>query len=430
MNTPLREIGKSIALGCCLSLVAVSALAQEPIRRPFRRIFGTQERPGQVQRLDLRLSGALTYDDSLLADRLPGPTPIQSGTFPYGVADLTYYRHVGRGSLNLNAASSAQYVPKLENRLDRSHSAGLDFTLPVGRNTIRVAQSASYATFASLLGLPGGAIADPGATLPGSQLLSPGESYGVSRSGGWQANTHATFARQFGRRSSLEGRYSLARTDLAELLSTFNSAGFNYGFNLTRQAAVRAGYSYQRGQSEGRADVIFHNVDVGVDYSRRLPGLRNTTLALSSGSAVIDTPEGRELTVLGDVRVVHLMGRTWTSGLGYHRGLEYAGVLGQLISGDSITATLTGLASPRLEVWISSSYSRGNMGTIDAATVISEATIVRVQYALSRRLAFDTEYINYYHSFGARAVLPGSVPPRLSRNAVRAGLTLLLPLGR
>ncbi len=427
-------------LGPILSVVALVCLcappaleAQETVRRPFRRVFGGNPvRPGAEQRLDFRASLTETYDNSLLADGVGGGPQARTGNYPSGSVDLIYTRPLGRGTFNANGASTLQYYPQLDDRLDRSHSGGLDFSLPVGaRTTVRVAQTVSYATFATLLGLPGSVITEPGVSLPGAQLLSPGESYGASNEGGWQFNTHAGLSRQVGRRGSLEGRYGFGRTDLASLPSTFNSAGGSYRYAVTREAALVAGYSYQRGGRGGDTpDVIFHDINLGMDYSRRLPGLRNTTLSFSTGSAVIVTDEGREFSLLGDARLVHLMGRTWTAGMGYHRGIEYAPVLGQLVASQAVTATVNGLPSPRLETWLSTSYSRGNLGSLNGSPITSRTAIARLQYALSSRFAVDTQYIYYFHDLGDSASIPGALTRQMDRSAIRVGLTLLLPVIR
>lgn len=422
-----------IAIVACVAQ-ASAAHAQEATRRPFRRIFGGEpERPGQTNRLDIRLSGAVSYDDQLLAEPSePTEAPAaRGGGFPSGNVIMTYRRGTGAATLDATAATAVQHYSQRDEALNRSHSGGLTLNVPLGRRaTFRIAQTASFATFSTLLGLPGSAIADPGVSLPGGELLDPGESYGVSDNGGWQLNTHAAVSREIGRRGSLEGRYGFARTDLSDLLATFNEAGIRYSHGLTRQAAVVAGYSYQRGRTATTSEVVFHNIDLGLSYSRQLPGLRNTSLSLSTGSALLETSSDREVSLLGDLRLVHLMGRTWTAALGYHRGVEFMSVLGQVVSSDSVTGTMNGFLTPRLETWISTSYSRGNLGSDAGSPLTSFAGIARTQFAISRRLALDAQYIHYFHRFGAAAVLPVPVMQDLQRNAVRVGLTLLLPVVR
>lgn len=423
------------ALLVCLQAAAAFAQDGPAPRRPYRRIFGgAPVRPSSVQQLDVALSAAGTYDDSLLAsgEVTGGETPEQ-GVYPSAGGNLTYRRAIGlTGAFTANVSSAFQYYSQLDDRLDQSHGGGIDLTVPVNpRTTLRVAQTVSWATFSTLLGLPGSVISDPGAGIPGGELLNPGEAYGISDNGGWQFNTHATAARQFGQRNSLEGHFSHSRTDLTDILSTSNEIGARYRYSLSRQAAVVAGYTYQRGHSGiAQTDVIFHDINVGVDYTRRLPGLRNTTVSMATGSTFLRTLTGPEFSFLGDVRLVHLMGRTWSAGAGYHRGLEFVDVLGQAVSADAVTGTLNGFLGPRLESWVSTSYSRGNLGVTDGTPVKSISVIGRVQYALSQKLAVDAQYIYYFHQFDSGAVLPGSVPERLERNAVRAGLTLLLPAVR
>jgi hypothetical protein len=411
-----------------LMVVSTPADAQEPTRRPFRRIFGTTpERPGGTHRLDINFMGVGAYDDNVFAEELPEGDPRfqESGFFPSGTVDLHYTLTSGRARLNVHGATALQYFPQLEggSGIDRSHSGSADFSAPLGpRATFRAAQTVSFADFFTLNGLPGSVIPDPALATPGNALLDPTEAYAVAEDGGWQYHTLVGVTRSIRRSGSIDARYGFSRTDFTSLESNFHDTGLSYSHTLSRSLSLVAGYGYQRGRGTTGETVAFHDVDLGLSYRRALPGLRNTTVDISTGSAITGTAEEREYQLTADARLVHLMGRSWSASAAYRRGVEFLSALGEVVSSDAGTFTLNGFINPALETWVTGRFSQGHLGSRHGPPLKTYSAVARVQYALSRTVAMDAQYLLYSHEFGADATVPEPVTPSVRRQGVRVGV--------
>ena len=424
-------IARIVTVGIILGASASSALAQpdETLRRPFRRLFGATVDPAnRPEGLDLTVTLYEAYDDNILGEELPGGDPRvgTGGAYPGGSVDMTYTHRGRRVSLTTLAGTAAQYYPQLDDQVDRSHNLGIDVGFEMGRRAqLRLSQTASFATYYALLGLPGSTITGPGPVAPGADLLNPNLAFGVSPEGGWSYHSLALLTRQLGRRASFEGRYGVAHTDLTDHRATYQEIGGAYVRTMTRQAALRAGYGYEGRVGTGSEGApVFHHLDLGIDYRRALSRARNTFLSVSTGSGmVVAADASREFRFLADARLLHLMRRSWSTSIGYHRGLEFLGTLSQLVATDAVEATLNGFVNHRLETTISGSYSLGHLGSSSGPPLRTYSGVARLQYGLTRWMALDGRYHYYYYKFSEEDTAPVGVVPTLSRNGVLVGLT-------
>jgi hypothetical protein len=401
-------------------------------RRPFRRIFGAQqELPANAQRLELTVNVSGGYDDSILAQDLQEGDPRQlSGFFPATTADLRYSKRWGTAMLGITGATALQYYPQLEQgeQYDQNYDGGITFEGPIGnRNRISIGHSMAAANFYTLGGLAGEVPDRP--LPPGSELLDPSARFGVSREGGWQSHSRAAFSRLTGRRGRMEFSYGYTQTEFHALSSKFTSAGFRYNHTVSRSATLVAGYTYRRAEPEASDPLTFQDIDVGVDYHRSLGRSRRTSISFSTGTGIVQEETDQEFRVLGQARLSHLIGRSWSASLDYHRGLEFVNTLSELAATDAVTGTLNGFVTPRLETTISTTYSHGYLGGREGAPLTTRAVVTDMQYGLSRHFALQGQYLYYFHRFGVDPVSP-FIAPNLSRQGARVGLTIWLPLIR
>ena len=92
-------------------------------------------------------------------------------------------------------------------------------------------------------------------------------------------------------------------------------------------------------------------------------------------------------------------------------------------------AAVTGYVSRRVDVSLSAAYSSGDSGLNAVQTQFTTYTgDARVRFGLNRILAFNVEYLFYYYKFDNGIPLPPDVPPYLTRNGVRTGLTMFVPV--
>jgi hypothetical protein len=425
-----------LVFGLGLLLVPPVAEAQTAAPRPSRPIFGSgAERPGARQTLDLNATLVEVYDDNVLADQLPGGDPRvgESGFYPMGSVDLQYLRRARQVTVTASAGTGLQYYRQFDNRLDRNHHGALGLEIPLGTRTrVRLDQTAAFATYYTLMGLPGSAVPLPAGSLaPGQELLMPSGEFGVSTAGGWEHHTGAAVTRQIGRGNSLDARYGFVRTNFALQETTRHETGLTYRHSVGRQAALRAGYGYQTGAGALAGEpLVFHNLDFGLDYQRNLTRSRSTSVSLSTGSAIVAGETSSDYRLLADARLIHLMGRSWSSSLGYHRGLEFVGALAQLVASDAVIGTLNGLVSSAVETSLSATYSKGHVGSRHGDPLNTYSIVSRVQYAVSRRLAVDVQYLYYYYRFGEGTLRPIGVAQQMARQSVRGGISFWLPVIR
>jgi hypothetical protein len=433
---PSTVLSSAVVLGLGLLLAPAPLQAQDAPRRPSRQIFGgTAERPGSRQTLDLNGTLVEIYDDNVLAEQLPGGDPRvgEGGFYPMGSVDLQYLRRARQVTVSASAGTGIQYYRQFDNRVDRNHHAAVGIELPLGTRTrIRADQTAAFATYYTLMGLPGSAVQPaPGVLAPGQELLLPSGEFGVSTEGGWEHHTGAVLTREIGRDNSLDARYGFVRTNFARQETTRQEVGFTYRHGVGRQAALRAGYGYQTGAGAIDAEpLVFHNLDFGLEYQRNLTRSRSTSLSVSTGSAIVAGEITRDYRLLADVNLMHLMGRSWSTSLGYHRGLEFVGALAQLVASDAVTGTLNGLVSSALEASLSATYSQGHIGSRHGDPMTTYSVVSRLQYALSRRVALDVQYLYYYYRFGADTFRPIDVAQQMARQSVRGGISLWMPVLR
>jgi hypothetical protein len=209
-------------------------------------------------------------------------------------------------------------------------------------------------------------------------------------------------------------------------------ASGRFSRRVTRDLSLRAGYTFQRGRYGIAAQDLLttQGLDLSVDYRRTLPFSRKTTVGFGSGSALVDgQEEDRRYFVTGYATLRHDMGRGWFIGADYSRAVQLVEGFAAPFLANTVTASLGGFASPRVELYTSGGYSAGDAGFGGGRYEVTQAS-ARLRVALAKYAAVSTEGLLYAHRFPDGAAAPGVFPGRLDRWAVRAGLTLWLPLAR
>jgi hypothetical protein len=137
---------------------------------------------------------------------------------------------------------------------------------------------------------------------------------------------------------------------------------------------------------------------------------------------MVQLPTGLRYDLGGTAALTRLFGRSWSTSLTYDRGAEFVAVLEDVLQSDSLTASLTGFASPRAELTLLASYSSGHLGVRQEAETLTYNGTARVQFGVSRRFAVNTEYQYFLYDFAQSATIPQGLPYGESRHSVRAGL--------
>ncbi len=279
---------------------------------------------------------------------------------------------------------------------------------------------------------------DPGLTVDDDMVLHSSSTVGLSR--------------QLSRQASVSLGYGYDLTRFSDDTRRYTQQHGNIGFRrrLTRHATLRLGYGYRAVDTTQRFDLLLdevtqhrgmHDLDLGVDYSRSLALTmsRRTKVSFSTGSSFVTASDlsvgdipARTRTrffVTGSARLAHEMGRTWNFSLAYARSVGISDLILELVTSDSVRASLSGLIGRRNEVSLSASAVRGHAG-IDRANNDLANYIAGAQWrrALTRHLAALVSYQFYKHEFGDAVHLPFGYPAATDRQGVRFALDVWFPL--
>jgi hypothetical protein len=217
-------------------------------------------------------------------------------------------------------------------------------------------------------------------------------------------------------------------------------AGGRFTYAVTRNARLRFGHTFRHGQITGLPRLREQNLEVGIDYVRPLSRTRKTTLAFSLGPMMADGPTtsgpsleiGRQYAVVADVALNHQVGRSWNLRGTYRRGLGYfEGLQGPVFTG-AYAATAGGFLNRRTDLTLSAAYSTGESTLLLAEPQFTTYTgSGRLRIAMNRNWAAYVEYQFYFYEFGEGSpLLPPGMPSGLTRNGVRTGLTMWIPMRR
>jgi hypothetical protein len=214
-------------------------------------------------------------------------------------------------------------------------------------------------------------------------------------------------------------------------------AGTVLTHSVNRNVSLNIGYTYRRAQYFTGAFPTEHDLIFGLEYDRPLSKTRRTHIRVSAATAMLDgmaPGDGsgalhRQYKGTGDVSVSRQFARTWQVAGAYRRGVDFIEGFATPTLTDGVSVNTTGLLSRRVDFMASASYSVGEpvvLGQTKGYTTY--ATDVRVRRALNADWAVYGEYLYYYYDF-SRTFVPIGVPPAMSRNSVRGGLMLWVPMG-
>ncbi len=444
-------------------LVSAPAWAQRPRPdRAYRGLFGGNGAdPDADQALDVNLSMSGAYDDNVLGDRGFGIDPSfqQSGAYAAGTVSIDYTRHIGRVDVDLSGGSTYRYYPTISllNGASYFESTGLSLKL-TRRMTWRVTESLTYTPYYGL-----GALTALFGTTTAGDLAPIGYSIPLVQRTAVMGFGSTSLDYRLSSRATLSWDGSFAGSNYHDpQYPQFRNwaTGGLYSYRLNPHATLKLGYHFRRGTFGLYANnqpIDSHDLDVGVDYSRPLSASRKTTIGFTTGSTIYSsfdtlaqlsgssaqasTPGGlsaadlylkTHYTFTGSAFLNRQMGRSWNARINYSRGLQYIEAFPNPFFSDSVNASATGFWGTRSRLNFSAAYSNGDVGnTIVSAPRYSLANgLANYQLAVTRFIALFTEYDYYHYTFDQSVVLPAGMSHSLSRNSVRIGANVWLPLLR
>jgi hypothetical protein len=417
--------------------------APPEVRRPFRGLFGGPADPRSKQSLELTASAFGAYDTNVFAATTSQPVapgaPQHPGWYTSANAGLSYARTGDRFTVNVDG-DSALYRYLNPEHLSYMYRAGGGVSTRIGPRThVAIAGDFSYAPQYRL-----GLFFNP-STLTGdaNSFSSVVPDYDLFKLTSYRSSGEASVQQELGRRASLTGFYSVADVNYTNSGNDYRyeAAGIHFSDRLTQHLGYHLGYSYNTAHYTvigGVEPRRINNIDAGVDYGRALSFSRRTTLTFSTGSALVSggqlaTSDSRsfQYRITGTAMLRHEIGRTWTTALGYRRGVDWReGFVDPFLS-DAVTGTFGGLISRRLQFNSGADYAFGNVGFGSSNNGYHSASAkAGLQLAMSRTLAVFARYVYYQYHFGSGVRLDPRLTPDFGRQGVSVGVEASVPIIR
>jgi hypothetical protein len=399
------------------------------------------------QSLNLSMSLIEAYDGNRLADvGSVTPTVFQTGGFYTGfVPGVDFASHTQRVHVAVTAGSNLRYYGDVHQVIATSHAVGAGLTAQVTRTTVLfVNQGVSYAP-AYLYGL----FAKTGGPAAGD-VIAPAADYAMNTERSYAYVTNASVTQSLTPRTTLflgaDARYTtfVGHAPGFSDLHAYDAGG-RITYAVNRDVKLRIGYTFRDTQYSAIHTFSEHDLDVGIDLSRPLSRTRRTTVGFSVGptSANVPVPElagvtspapesrSRQYWVGADAFLNHQMGRSWNARGTLHRGVVYVEGLPNPVFTNALAVVTDGFLNRRTDLVASAAYTEGvSAWTGTPGTFATYTGDVRMRFAMSKLLATYVEYVYYFYNFDRNLPLPPDIPPRFSRNGVRIGLTLWVPVRR
>jgi hypothetical protein len=409
-----------------LTAGVASAQVERP-ERPEHGLFGSPpSSPDARQFLDASISVFGAYDDNVLADQgLPIAADQLRGGYSGVDAGLSYQQSGRLIEFGASGGVNTRDYPGLQTGLGLGLQGASGIQLRGRKTRLRLSASANrspYLTFSLLPSLESAVVGD----------LPPQTGNTFVNERDWHSyGSDVVLERTLGRRGSADFSYTVRRMAFPGPLSDQRrqSVGGTYRYRFNRDAAFRAGYTYDQVDLASPIRTTIHNLDIGVDYNRPLSRSRKTYLALNMGSAVVNE-YGRQLyRFVGDAAINHQIGRTWNTRVSYHRGVGILGGFNAPFFSDVAALNVSGWITRRLDLHLAADYTTGDFGLVGSTNGFNTYSGTgRLRYAFSHSVAVYGEYARYRYQFSTAAGLPPGFGNALDRQSIRAGVMTWLPL--
>jgi hypothetical protein len=445
------------AIALVVLLGFTGTAAAQSTRRPDLNLFKRGLRDPK-QSLAVQGNLGLSFYDALGTRELPeGATALPDhGWGSFGSAALLYNVSLGRLNFDGSLGAYASYYPKSPDPLRTKWfpNAGVrtGYSWQLGRKTTaRVNGAVRYRpVYAEFTGGTFGPSFDPfggggfgpelgagGGDL--NQVFLPSEaalSGGSYLAGIGQAGIDHELSRRF----RLSGNYEYERdyaVGVEDPTNSFDSlwrqgADVGLHFRLASHLSLRGGYRYSEGHRSG---VVYrsHSADFGVDYGDGLviQLTRTMRLSLNGGmSGYVDASGTQHYRADGSAVLSQQIGRTWSSGLYYRRGVE----TGQLIFSEPVLsdaggAFINGLVARQIGVHGALNAQGGALAFGSARrNFFRSGATAGIQTALGRHFALGADYFYFRYHFDSGITLTPGVPRKSANQGVYVSLSAWAPI--
>jgi hypothetical protein len=424
----------------------ISGLAKpQSNSRPYQGLFGGASSGTDRDPFAFSVTIAEAHDQDLLGDVITGPSAYQiGGRFTQLGADGAYRLDTHKVQFAATGGTNLRYYDEQGTVVGTGQYGGAGVSFPLSRNTSFAAnQTVSY-TPSYLYRL----FVIPGA--PELGQVNPGTDYAVNQSPSLSYGTSASVTTKLGPRNELSFDSHRQYTDyvrsadiqtlpigsvIQSNLSTYEIGG-RFSRGMSRDVRLNVGYTFTRAEYYSGITPAEHGVNAGFAYVHPTSKTRKTSLSVTVGSSRLELPEpGDEGTVLrsyyrtvGDLTFVREFGRTWQANAAYHRGVGFVDGIRTPVLTDGVVIGAGGMINRRVDLSVNAASTVGEPTSVVALRGFRTNTATaRTQMALNHNAALFAEYLFYFYDFPI-GLTPIGAPPRVSRNGVRVGLSLWVPV--
>jgi hypothetical protein len=431
----------TIAAVVVAALCPERAFAQAEPRPPVGAVFGSSAGASSAGRdkLTLTVDANESYDQNVAIRT--GDTTLSlfqtNGFYTVFTPSLEFSSSGDRLQTALTAASNVRYYNDLHETVVTNHSVGAGLTFRLSpRTAVSFNQGFTYAP-ALFYGL----FATANTPTLG-EVVPPASNYALNTERSYASATSAGLTRQLSSRATLSFASNVKYTKFMGGNSASypdvntRDVGGRLTYSLNRDLGLRLGYLFRQAQYAGSPQSTEHDLDIGIEYKRPLSRTRKTAVAFTIGPTAATAPlitgaseVRRQYRLIGDASLAHQMGRTWSLQGSYHRGLGYIEGLQTPVFTGAYSAAAGGYLNRRTDLSFSAAYSTGESALTGSPSQFTTYTGTgRVRYAMGRMWAAYVDYVFYYYEFNRSLPLPVGVPSGLTRNGLRMGVMLWIPV--
>lgn len=449
MTTKLRESRKArclqrrraarypylLALVLCLFGASASAQTTPPggiappsrPERPYRGLFGGGV-GNTVQSLTFegKVGGGFVEnplaEQGFAAARDPSTGGGASGL---GTAKLTYSMYRTRWGASADHMTLLDYYPQLgQNSVQDRHVMTANVYFMPAKST-RVAFVQNFKNFPEVSysdlfdpQLEQGVLVNQDLGLSQVRYTRYGSSVEVTQKLSNRSRVNATLGYAHGK---VESREWIILTGSANLTHSISKGiALSLGYQEGGQRDVNPGAVQEPRNRQPR-------IQAGIDINQPLSISRRTKVAFSTGLAGTQDRSLKQTTyhLIGAARVNREFGQTWVAGLTYNRGVRQLEPIGVALFSDSLTFLVQGSFSKRVQFQSHVGISNGRVGS--TGRLENQVGSMQVSVALTKQLAFETDYADYRYSATSGDLPPEAIGQRNSRS-LRMSLQVWLPL--
>jgi hypothetical protein len=435
-----RAFCRAIATIVTVLLSVATGRAQTEPRAPAGgAVFGQMEgHPASPEKLNLIVDLGESYDQNVTV--WSGNTVFSpfstSGFYTVLTPAIDFASQAGEHvQVAVNASSNVRYYNDLHETIVTNHAVGAGLSARLSsKTTASFNQGFTYSP-ALLYGLFGGSVVPVI-----GDTIAPASNYALENERSYASASSARLSQQLSHRLTLSLDTNIRSTDFRGDNTRYQDirtkdAGGQVSYSLGRDTGMRLGYTYRQAEYVGSPIATEQNFVIGMDHNRILSRTRKTTLAFSIGSTLATVPFviasdlRRQRRVIGDASVTHQMGRSWTLQGSYHRAMGYIQGFQAPVFTGAYSVGANGFLNRRVDLSLSAAYSTGEGVYTGTPSQFKTYTgDARLRYAVTRMWAAYVEYLYYYYDFNQSLVLPVGLPPGLTRNGLRTGVMLWIPM--